>query len=557
MNITTVILIIQLVCGIIAALYFATYLRDKRTVKVTTGKGSERELEKLRRLRACKLTVPLSERTRPKSLDDIIGQEEGIRALKAALCGENPQHVIIYGPPGVGKTCAARQVLEEAKKYTFSPFRKEAKFIEIDATCVRFDERAIADPLLGSVHDPIYQGAGAMGIAGVPQPKQGAVTKANGGVLFLDEIGELHPIQMNKLLKVLEDRTVYFESAYYNQDDKNTPPHIHDIFKNGLPADFRLVGATTCRPEDLPPALRSRCLEIYFRALKPSELSTIAINAAKKSGAPIDQETAEFASRYCQNGREIVNMIQLAAGIASSENREDISKDDIEWVAETCRYHARGERKLAKSNHAGVVNGLAVSGDGQGVVMEIEALAHPSARGSLCVTGIVDQEEIGGKTRKLRRQSTAKSSVENVLTALRSVTGLDGRKYDLHINFPGGTPVDGPSAGAAVALAVYSALTGIPVDQNLALTGEISIYGTVKPVGGVSAKIEAAVQAGATTVLIPKDNYKESYAKYPIDVVPVKDILEIIKRGCDVLEINRLSEKQLYVETSVKTAAPV
>jgi len=78
--------------------------------------------------------------------------------------------------------------------------------VEVDATTLRFDERGIADPLIGSVHDPIYQGAGAYGVAGIPQPKPGAVTKAHGGILFLDEIGELHPIQMNKLLKVLEDR---------------------------------------------------------------------------------------------------------------------------------------------------------------------------------------------------------------------------------------------------------------------------------------------------------------------------------------------------------------
>ena len=118
--------------------------------------------------------------------------------------------------PGVGKTAAARVILEEAKKNKISPFRRDAKFVEIDATTVRFDERGIADPLIGSVHDPIYQGAGAYGVAGIPQPKPGAVTKAHGRNLFIDEIGELHPIQMNKLLKVLEDRKVFLESAYYS-----------------------------------------------------------------------------------------------------------------------------------------------------------------------------------------------------------------------------------------------------------------------------------------------------------------------------------------------------
>lgn len=97
------------------------------------------------------------------------------RALRAALCGPNPQHVLIYGPPGVGKTAAARLILEEAKAREESPFRQKAKFVEIDATALQFDERNIADPLLGSVHDPIYQGgAGAFWQVGIPQPRPGA-----------------------------------------------------------------------------------------------------------------------------------------------------------------------------------------------------------------------------------------------------------------------------------------------------------------------------------------------------------------------------------------------
>jgi ATP-dependent Lon protease len=141
---------------------------------------------------------------------------------------------------------------EEAKRSKQSPFCEEAKFVELDATTARFDERGIADPLIGSVHDPIYQGAGPMGMAGIPQPKPGAVTKAHGGVLFIDEIGELHSTQMNKLLKVLEDRKVLLESAYYNPEDRNVPVFIHEIFQNGFPADFRLIGATTRLPDDIP-----------------------------------------------------------------------------------------------------------------------------------------------------------------------------------------------------------------------------------------------------------------------------------------------------------------
>ena len=97
-------------------------------------------------------------------------------------------------------------MLEEAKRNKLSPFQEEAKFIEVDAITVRFDERGIADPLIGTVHDPIFflPGRRPFKDSGIPQPKPGAVTKAHGGILFIDEIGELHPIQINKLLKVLK-----------------------------------------------------------------------------------------------------------------------------------------------------------------------------------------------------------------------------------------------------------------------------------------------------------------------------------------------------------------
>ncbi|MFZ5752745.1 MAG: ATP-binding protein, partial [Bacillota bacterium] len=152
---------IQIFFVIVIGLYFLNLLRGQQGNKVAVEKESRKELDKLEKMRQIRLSEPLAERTRPTTMQDIIGQEEGIKALRAALCGPNPQHVIIYGPPGVGKTAAARLVLEEAKKNPHSPFKKDAKFTEVDGATSRFDERGIADPLIGSVHDPIYQGAGA------------------------------------------------------------------------------------------------------------------------------------------------------------------------------------------------------------------------------------------------------------------------------------------------------------------------------------------------------------------------------------------------------------
>ena len=237
-----VLIILQIITMLLFIYYIFNSNKGHVNNKTVIEKENVKEMDKLKKMRSIQLTQPLTEKSRPTTFEEIIGQEEGIKALKAALCGPNPQHVIIYGPPGVGKTAAARLVLEEAKKFSKSPFKKDAKFIEIDATTIRFDERGIADPLIGSVHDPIYQGAGSLGIAGIPQPKPGAVTKAHGGILFMDEIGELHHVELNKLLKVLEDRKVFLDSAYYSSENPNMPDYIKEIFDNGLPADFRLIG---------------------------------------------------------------------------------------------------------------------------------------------------------------------------------------------------------------------------------------------------------------------------------------------------------------------------
>lgn len=526
-----IITIVNFFFAVVIGMYFLNLLRSQQSNKITIEKESKKEIEKLKRMRDISLTEPLSERTRPSSFDEIIGQERGIKALKAVLCGPNPQHVIIYGPPGVGKTAAARLVLEEAKKIPFSPFKSYSKFVEIDATTVRFDDRGIADPLIGSVHDPIYQGAGPMGVAGIPQPKPGAVTKAHGGILFIDEIGELHPIEMNKLLKVMEDRKVFLDSVYYNTDDPNMPTHIKDIFDNGLPADFRLIGATTRMPDEIPPAIRSRCVEIFFRALLPEEIEKIARNAARKGGFIIDDEGVKTIAKYATNGREAVNIIQVAGGIALNEKRPNISVEDIEWVIESGQYTPRPEKKIEPVPQVGYANGLAVYGPNMGTLIEIEAVAIKTGNreGKVVITGIIDEEETGTYGRKLRRKSTAKGSVDNVMTVVRRYLGVDPRRYDIHINFPGGVPIDGPSAGITIATAVYSAITGLPVDNETTMTGEVSIRGKVKPIGGVNAKIEAAIKSGAKRVIIPKENYQECFKDKPINIIPVEDIREVIE----------------------------
>ncbi|NLL42571.1 MAG: ATP-dependent protease LonB [Firmicutes bacterium] len=525
--------LINLFFAIVIGLYFWNLLRQQQGNKSAVVRESRKEMDKLNRMKDISLTVPLSEMTRPRDFHEIIGQDDGLKALRAALCGPNPQHVIVYGPPGVGKTAAARVVLEEAKGNPLSPFRKDAVFVEVDATTARFDERGIADPLLGSVHDPIYQGAGPLGVAGIPQPKPGAVTKAHGGVLFIDEIGELHPTQLNKLLKVLEDRKVFLDSAYYSSEDTNIPAHIHDIFENGLPADFRLIGATTRTAAELPPALRSRCLEVYFRILSPEEIGKIAENAARKVNHPMSAEALEEIKRFASNGRDAVNIVQIAAGVVTSEGRDSIEKADIEWVLSCGQYTPRPQTLIRPQPTVGVVNGLAMYGPNIGTVIEVEATAILTERdrGSLQVTGVMEEEEFGRLGRTMRRRSQARSSVDNVLTVLKCCLGLRPQDYDIHINFPGGVPVDGPSAGISMVTAVASALTNRPVTSRVAMTGEVSIHGLVKPVGGVVPKVRAAKESGITKVLIPSENWQEIFAEQEgIEVVPVNKISEVLEQ---------------------------
>ncbi|WP_400242677.1 ATP-dependent protease LonB [Niallia sp. JL1B1071] len=526
-------LFVQLFFGVIIGLYFWNLLKSQRTQKVSIDRESKKEMDQLRKMRAISLTEPLSEKVRPTSFADIVGQEDGIKSLRAALCGPNPQHVIIYGPPGVGKTAAARLVLEEAKKNQKSPFKPNSVFVELDATTARFDERGIADPLIGSVHDPIYQGAGAMGQAGIPQPKQGAVTNAHGGVLFIDEIGELHPTQMNKLLKVLEDRKVYLESAYYNEENTQIPSHIHDIFKNGLPADFRLIGATTRTPNEIPPAIRSRCMEVFFRELTKEEVIKIGIKAADKVNMSISEKALDTLSDYARNGREAVNMVQISAGLAIGEERSFIKDDEVEWVINSSQLSPRMERKINTHSTIGAVNGLAVYGSNIGALLEIEVTVIPAkdSKGSINITGIVEEESIGGQGKSIRRKSMAKGSIENVITVLRSMD-VPADQFDIHVNFPGGIPIDGPSAGISMATGIYSAIYKQPVDRKVAMTGEISIHGKVKPIGGVVAKVKAAKAAGVQKVIIPQENMQAILEEIKdIIIVPVQSLNEVLEHA--------------------------
>lgn len=497
------------------------YLNDIRKQVIKEEKpGAEspqdkKKREKLEKLESVHLTQSIMELLRPQDFSEIVGQERAVKSLMAKLSSPYPQHLLLYGPPGVGKTTAARLVLEAAKKKAASPFQEEAPFVETDGTTLRWDPRDMTNPLLGSVHDPIYQGAQKnLADGGIPEPKPGLVTDAHGGILFIDEIGEMDEMLQNKLLKVLEDKRAYFESAYYDPTDEKVPPYIHKLFEEGAPADFVLIGATTRDAGHINPALRSRCAEIYFEPLTPRHIEEIVQNAAVKLHVNMEEGVAALISEYTIEGRKAINILADAYSlalekcgaadqvpvekIASGEGPEvSISKADIYEVAQVSRLYQFVTKKASDKALTGHIFGLGVSGF-LGSVIEIEAVAfeaHEKGKGT------VRFNETAG--------SMAKDSVFNAASVMRRLTGKDIHDYDIHINVIGGGNIDGPSAGTAILAVLTSAVTGRKIKQNVAVTGEISLQGRVRPVGGVFEKAYGAKQAGIKTLVIPKENSKD------------------------------------------------
>jgi ATP-dependent Lon protease len=457
----------------------------------------------LKKLERRSLGKSIMEILRPSSIDEIVGQQRAIKALVAKISSPYPQHVLLYGPPGVGKTSAARLALEVAQSREYSPFTEESKFVEVDGTTLRWDTREIANPLLGSVHDPIYQGSNRdLAERGVPEPKIGLVTQAHGGILFIDEIGEMDPVLQNKLLKVLEDKRITFESIYYDASNKDIPLYIRKLFEEGAPADFILIGATTRQPESINPAFRSRCTEVFFEPLTPADIVIIINNAVNKLGVRMEKGCAEIISQYTIEGRKAVNILADAYNIAIASQdcapgKVYISCNDVYTVIQNSRL-VPCVRDIGKSvARVGRVLALGVSGY-VGSILEIEAIAFTALRKG---EGTIRINDTAG--------SMTKDSVFNAAAVIRKISGEMVSDYDVHVNCIGGGRMDGPSAGVAILAALVSAIKQKPVRQDIAVTGEISIQGEVKPVGGIIEKIYGAKQNDMSAVIIPARNLKE------------------------------------------------
>ncbi|EDT13465.1 Lon family ATP-dependent protease [Clostridium perfringens] len=465
---------------------------------------TEKKLEELEELDERVPNKNIMYLLRPDSFDEVVGQERAVKSLLSKLASPYPQHIILYGPPGVGKTTAARIALETAKKLKSTPFDDRSKFIEVNGTTLRWDPREITNPLLGSVHDPIYQGSKRdLAEIGVPEPKPGLVTEAHGGILFIDEIGELDEILQNKLLKVLEDKRVEFSSSYYDPDDENTPKYIKYLFDKGAPADFVLIGATTREPGEINPALRSRCTEVYFEPLSSRDIEKIVLNAAKKLNVKLEEGLEKKIASYTIEGRRAVNILADAYGHAIYGLEGDVPEDleitskDLNEVVSIGRFTPYEILENLEEKEVGHVYGLGVSGF-LGSTIEIEATAFKAKKKG---AGKIRFNDTAG--------SMAKDSVFNAASVIKRLTDKDINDYDIHVNVIGGGKIDGPSAGAAITICIMSALLEKPIRQDLAITGEISLRGKIKPVGGIFEKIYGARRKGIKLVTVPKDNENE------------------------------------------------
>ncbi|HHX01283.1 MAG TPA: ATP-dependent protease, Lon family [Firmicutes bacterium] len=485
-----------------------------------------RKYAQLEMLEQKKLAASAMDLMRPAKLSQIVGQRSALNALVTKLSSPFPQHIIIYGPPGVGKTTAARLALDYAKTRPYTPFAEDAPFVEVDGTTLRWDPREVTNPLLGSVHDPIYQGARRdLADGAIPEPKLGLVTKAHGGVLFIDEIGELDPLLQNKLLKVLEDKRVMFESAYFDPDDPRVPKWIRKLFTDGAPADLILIGATTKDPSEINPALRSRCAEIFFDPLSEKDIELIVGSAAERLGIDLEHELCRMIAEYTIEGRQAVRLLADAYSAAlfrHCEKDEDptsleITKADLLSVIQAARLIPMNHTRASKQPEIGQVFGLGVAGF-LGSVIEIEAVAFPAAQKG---KGVVRFNDTAG--------SMAKDSVFNAASVFRMLTGKELSDYDIHVNVVGGGNIDGPSAGVAVLLAIYSAVKQVPMPQDIAITGEISIRGKIKPVGGIPEKIYGAKRAGIRRVYIPKANLDGIVNRdYGLEIIGVAHVNELM-----------------------------
>ncbi|WP_443663841.1 S16 family serine protease, partial [Clostridium sp.] len=229
----------------------------------------------------------------------------------------------------------------------------------------------------------------------------------------------------------------------------------------------------------------------------------IVVNAASKLEVEIEDGVAETIGRYTIEGRKAINILADAYGyvLHNSEvvdgSKVRIDMKDLLEVISISRMFPYEELDKDVKPEVGHIYGLGVSGY-IGSTIEIE-------------TSVFESKEKGkGQVRfNDTAGSMAKDSVFNAASVIRKTTNKDIKDYDIHVNIVGGGKIDGPSAGAAITVCIISSLLDKPIRQDIAVTGEISLRGIIKPVGGIFEKIYGARRKGIKLVILPSDNEKE------------------------------------------------
>jgi len=402
--------------------------------------------------------------------------------------------------------------------------KKHAPFI--DAT------GAHEGALLGDVrHDPLQ--SGGLGTPAHERVEAGAVHKANKGVLFIDEVATLRPESQIDLLTAMQEKKI----AITGRSERSSGAMTKTI---PAPCDFVLIAAGNVETiAKIHPALRSRIqgygYEIYMNddmddnAENREKIARFIAQEIKNDKGKTPHFTREAVKEVIHQAklmsgrkgkitlklRALGGVVRVAGDIANEHGHELVTAKDVKEsikVAGTLeqqiseRYTSlRKEYEviLTKGTEIGRVNGLAVLSAGEslgsGLIMPIEAAVVPSlAKGKAQIIATGKLGEI------------AKEAVQNVTALIKKYKGKKVAESDIHIQFlQAFEGVEGDSASISVATAVLSALEGIPVKQDVAMTGSLSIRGEVLPVGGVSTKVRAAIEAGIKTVIVPKMNEKD------------------------------------------------
>ncbi len=422
---------------------------------------------------------------------------------------------------------------------------------------------AHAGALFGDVrHDPFQ--SGGLETPAHERVEAGAIHRAHKGVLYIDEINTLTIESQQKLLTALQEK----KFPITGQSERSSGAMVRT---EPVPCDFILVAAGNLDAlMGMHPALRSRIegygYEVYMNDTMPDteenrrKLVRFVAQEVVRDGkiphfdryavAEIIKEAKRRAGRRKRltlRLRELGGLVRTAGDIAKSEGAEVVTQKHViaaKKVSKTIeeqmadRYiERRKDYKLFMNEGevVGRVNGLAVIGESAGIVLPIIAEVTPSmskSEGRVIATG--------------RLQEIAMEAVMNVSAIIKKFTGKDISSKDVHIQFVGTYEgVEGDSASISIATAVISAIEGIPVDQSIAMTGSLSVKGDVLPVGGVTQKIEAAIQAGLKKVIIPKDNVEDvmldAEHEGRIEIIPVSRIDEVLEHA--LVEVNGKKEK--------------